>query len=184
VLNQSVLAFVGQAPNLPAEAGSIGHVAADAAAAKLGSDPLAALAPLDWISVAGALLLALLAGGALLLRWRFGRQPVGTTVTWDCGYAAPTARMQYTSSSFAQMLVAMFGWALRPSRHVCKPDGPFPASGEFHSDVPDTVLDRAVIPGSHALTRWLMLFRWFQQGNLQVYLLYIFAVLVILLLWR
>jgi len=32
--------------------------------------------------------------------------------TWDCGYAVPTPRMQYTSSSFARTLVAFFRWVM------------------------------------------------------------------------
>ena len=37
---------------------------------------------------------------------RAARSP--QTVTWDCGYAQPTPRMQYTASSFAQPLTDLF----------------------------------------------------------------------------
>ena len=47
--------------------------------------------------------------------------------SWDCGYARPTARMQYTASSFADTLVALFGWALRPTEDRPRPRGPFPS---------------------------------------------------------
>ena len=60
----------------------------------------------------------------------------------------------------------------------------FPRQAEFHSDVPDVVLDQVVLPAFRS-TAWL--FSWFrvlQQGNIQVYLLYIFVALIVLLLWR
>src|SRR3989304_232380 len=44
-------------------------------------------------------LLALLAWGVLWRRVR--RNGLTRAVTWDCGYAAPTPRMQYTAGSFA-----------------------------------------------------------------------------------
>src|SRR5207249_10899301 len=74
---------------------------------KIGSEfSLAALAPLTWVSFTGLLLIALVLGGSVLLR---ARASLGTVrqaaLTWGCGYAAPTSRMQYTASSFAQMLV-------------------------------------------------------------------------------
>ena len=104
--------------------------------------------------------------------------------TWGCGYLAPTPRMQYTSSSFAQMLVELFGWALRPRTHRPGELSLFPRKTAFHSAVPDTVLDEAVLP---ALRFGAWLFSWFrvfQQGSIQTYLLYIFLALIALLLWR
>jgi len=151
---------------------------------KEASPRLATLAPLVWITVMGLLLIvALLLGGAVL--WtRLDRRVVEAGVTWGCGYVAPTPRMQYTSSSFAQMLVGMFGWVLRPRTHQPKDLPLFPPATSFHSDVPDTVLDEVVLP-TFRFTAWL--FSWFrvlQQGNIQVYLLYIFLALITLLLWR
>jgi len=112
------------------------------------------------------------------------RSPVDTGPTWGCGYAAPTARMQYTGSSFAQMLVSLFAWALRPSRRRPRHLPLFPAPSHFHSEVPDAVLERGVLP-AFRVSAWLCTrLRVFQQGKIQLYLLYIFLTLVALLLWR
>ena len=93
-------------------------------------------------------------------------------------------RMQYTSSSFAQMLVGLFAWALRPRTHSPAVVPLFPQQTDFHSDVPDTVLDEAVLP-TFRFGAWLFSwFRVFQQGSIQTYLLYIFLALIALLLWR
>ena len=145
---------------------------------------LTTLAPLDWIGVMGLLLLAALLLASLVLWTRLRRSVVEPGVTWGCGYAAPTSRMQYTSSSFAQILVGLFGWVLRP--RIKKPaDLPlFPRKTSFHSEVLDTVLDEAVLPAFRFGARLLSWFRVFQQGSVQTYLLYIFLTLLALLLWR
>ena len=169
---------------------------------------LSALAPLDWISVMGLALVAGLALGGGLLWSLIHRHPLATGGTWGCGYTAPNTRMQYTSSSFAQMLVSLFGWALRPftkwpGKLALFPqktdfDGETPGSSPwpgwsavtfpqktgFHSEVPDTVLDGGVLPTFHFVARSFSRLRILQQGNIQIYLLYIFLALVALLLWR
>jgi hydrogenase-4 component B len=92
--------------------------------------------------------------------------------------------MQYTSSSYAQMIVGLFSWALRPRTHRPKVVGLFPQPTEFHSEVPEVVLDEAVLP-AFRFSAWLFSwFRVFQQGSIQMYLLYIFLALILLLLWR
>jgi len=145
---------------------------------------LATLAPLGWISLAGILLLLFLALGRAVLWQRLRANELATGSTWSCGYASPTARMQYTSSSFAQMLVGLFGWALRPQVPRPAEMAIFPEKTEFHSHVPDTVLDRAVLPSFRLTARVFSWFHVFHQGSIQTYLLYIFLTLVALLFWH
>ena len=142
----------------------------------------AALAPLRIVSALGAALVVVLlaAGGWLALRTR---RP-SWAGTWDCGYAAPSVRMQYTSSSFAQLLVGMFAWALRPRIHRPAPRRLFPAPEAFSSHVPDTVLDQVLVPAGHAVGHGLRWFRWVQRGSVHAYLVYILATLVGLLVWQ
>jgi hydrogenase-4 component B len=141
------------------------------------------VAPLAWLSVTGAVLIILLGAVGVLLWQRLASHPHGSGGTWDCGYAAPSARMQYTSSSFAQMLVELFAWALRPRVHPPKVDDLFPTSSRFHSEVPDTVLADAVLPATRGLAWLASGFRIVQQGSIQAYLVYIFVTLIALLLW-
>lgn len=143
------------------------------------AQPLDVLSPLRLLSATGGSLLALfLVSAALLLRRPVARRGP----TWDCGYTLPSRRMQYTSSSFAETLVGFFSWALLPSVHGAAPAGLFPAPTTFRSHVPDTVLDRALIPLSNAGARALRWFRWVQHGNVQLYLVYILATLFVLIL--
>jgi hydrogenase-4 component B len=140
------------------------------------------VAPLVWVSAASAaLLLAIaIAWAWIAARTRAARRDVGT---WDCGYAAPSARMQYSASSFAQMLVALLGWALRPTVHAPRLEGPFPGAAAFESRVPDTVLERVVAPSFERIGRVAAWLRPIQRGSVHLYLVYILATLLALLLW-
>jgi hydrogenase-4 component B len=145
---------------------------------------LAELAPLGWVSVMGVLLVTALQQVGAILWQRLRHSEVAVGPTWGCGYAAPTPRMQYTSSSFAEMLVGLFARVLRPHTRRPAVEGLFPQATAFHSEVPDTVLDGAVLP-AFGFGAWL--FSWvrvFQRGSIQTYLLYIFLALIALLLWR
>ena len=106
------------------------------------------------------------------------------TTTWDCGYAAGGPRIQYTASSFAQILVGLFRWAVFPDVHRPRVQGAFPAAGErFESHAPDPVLDRLLLPALARGRAFLGLFRVIQAGRVQTYLLYIVVTLVALLAW-
>jgi hydrogenase-4 component B len=166
----------------------VGRVLDQAAAAWAGPaapPALAAIAPLGFLAAsnAGLLLGVGLVGAWLAARARRRAVPAGAG-TWDCGYAAPAPRMQYTSSSFAELLVGIFGWALRPRRHGPDLVGPFPAAAGFHSHVPDIVLDRAIVPGFGLAGRIVARLRPIQQGSLHLYLVYILLALFALLVWR
>ncbi len=128
------------------------------------------------------LLLGILAvTGIAAVAWT---RPATQTTTWDCGYAASSPRIQYTASSFAQMLVKLFHWAVLPDEHRPRLDGPFPAAGQrFESHAPDPVLDRFLLPGLLRLRSLLGLARVIQAGRIQAYLLYIVVTLVVLLAW-
>jgi hydrogenase-4 component B len=148
-----------------------------------GDGQLRSLAPLTVVGWMGLALLGGLAGVGALFAGCLRRSPVVQGPTWGCGYAAPTPRMQYTASSFAQMLVALFAWALWPRRRAPRDLPLFPGPAAFHSEVPDAVLDRGVLPGFH-VAAWLFTYlRVFQVGKIQLYLLYIFLTVVALLMW-
>jgi len=118
----------------------------------------------------GLVLLAV--GGAIGLRRRLrGRWRRG--VTWDCGYAAPTARMQYTAGSFAGILTEWFGWILRPARHEERPEALFPGRAALAEHTPETVLEKVVVPVARWVLRVATLARRLQHGRVQAYLFYV-----------
>jgi hydrogenase-4 component B len=133
--------------------------------------------------VAGALAAAALglAGlRSLLLRRRSVRQ----SGTWDCGYGVVDARMQYTSSSFAQPLVGMFHGLLGTHTRWKAIADDFPASAAFATETPDALSKRVFNPALSWIGALFSRLRWLQHGRLQVYVLYIAITLLIVLLWR
>lgn len=133
------------------------------------------------LSIAGLGLVGLITLVALFARWRSRSLGIATGPTWDCGYAAPRSSMQYTSSSFAQWLVDLFAWALRPRIRSRETREIFPGPVHFYSTVPDTVLDLALTPGFRAGAWLLTRARILQQNRVQVYLLYFAVILIVLL---
>jgi hydrogenase-4 component B len=134
--------------------------------------PIQAAAPLGWMPLLSASVLMCAAAAYLLLRRAVRRGAQPRPGTWDCGYAEPGPRMQYTGSSLAQALVGLFSWILWP--RVARPSirGLFPGPARHRTSVPDTVLDRAVLPAIAAAAGFLRWVRLLQQGRIQIYLLY------------
>jgi hydrogenase-4 component B len=128
------------------------------------------------------LLIALLAVTAAVLTVMQMRSRTVRAVTWDCGYAAPSARMQYTAESFAGIITGWFAWILRPEVHETRPEDYFPARAGRTQHTPETVLERLVAPCGHAVLKLADLARAFQHGKVQAYILYLCGALVLLAL--
>ena len=95
--------------------------------------------------------------------------------TWDCGYAAPRARMQYTSGSFGALVSEWFSWILLPVRKRHQVRGLFPRDALRLERVPETVLERVVEPVARAVMRISTAVRRLQHGRLSAYILYLLA---------
>lgn len=111
-----------------------------------------------------------------------GRE-VGASPTWDCGYAVPSPRMQYTAASFAQPLVALFDAVLRTRRDVAPPRGVFPRSARFATATPDPAEVALFRPFFAAAARLAERLHPLQHGRVQLYVLYIALALLALLVW-
>jgi len=120
--------------------------------------------------------LAALSAAAGFLLWRKVATPhLRCGPTWDCGYAAPTAKMQYTSGSFAGVAAAWFFWILRPVRTLRRVRGYFPAEAIRLERVPETVLELVMMPlGTRVMTISTAVRR-LQHGRLSAYILYVVA---------
>ena len=174
---------IGLAPGLVAEPLQRTSLAVLPLLANTAGVPLQELVPMTMITLLGVLLFALIAAFAFWYRRRLKLAPSSKTVTWGCGYQRPSPRMQYSASSFAEMLTSLFAFVLRPQNH--RPDkiaGIFPGRSNFFSHVPEAVLELIYIP---VLTRLYQRFsgvRRLQSGILQQYVLYSLVTLVVLLL--
>ena len=136
------------------------------------------------VSITALALAGLIAALALLRRRLLAKRNVRSTVTWDCGYARPTARMQYTSSSFAQPLTFLFRALLRSRVRVEKPAGLFPARAALATETPDLCHGELYRPAFLKVNWALAKLRWLQHGKVQLYVLYIALTLLLLMIWK
>jgi hydrogenase-4 component B len=145
----------------------------------VGAIPPAPLTVLGQVNIA----VALMAGGAAWFLWRRVRGQGRTLApTWDCGYARPTARMQYTAGSFAGIVVEWFAFILQPVRHEWRPVDAFPSVASYEEHTPETVLERVVEPAGVLVMRAASLARRLQHGRVQAYLVYLLIGVVMLAL--
>jgi NADH:ubiquinone oxidoreductase subunit 5 (subunit L)/multisubunit Na+/H+ antiporter MnhA subunit len=103
------------------------------------------------------------------------RRGAPRSATWGCGYPVPTARMQYTASSFAAPVLAAYR-AVDGVRVVRTP-------ARFATHAFDPVLERLVRPAWHGVRTAAGRLRPLQPGRLSLYLLYVVAAVVTVLLY-
>jgi len=144
----------------------------------------AAIHPLLYVSVVALSLYAVSLLIALLRRFLLGGRPVERSVTWDCGYARPHARMQYSASSFAQPIVDFFKGILRTQKHAPKISEYFPDSSSFKTETADLFSETLFRPALGFIHRIAEKLTWIQHGQLQVYILYILFTLIALFIWK
>jgi formate hydrogenlyase subunit 3/multisubunit Na+/H+ antiporter MnhD subunit len=109
------------------------------------------------------------------------KRAVRESVTWDCGYTAPNARMQYTASSFSDPVITMFNPVLRSRKNVGKPVPLFPLSAAIETKTPDVILDRLFTPVFVFAASVADRLHRMKKGFNQVYILYIVLTLFSLL---
>lgn len=145
------------------------------------ADSIPSLLSLTMLGTGFLVLVALLAGFRI---WLLHGRPVEEALTWDCGYARPSSRMQYTASSFAQPLMNFFA-AITGSTTRFKPlDRFYPVAAEFATATPDIARTRLFDPVFRKVRHALMKLRWIQHGHPQLYVLYIAITLLTLFLWK
>ncbi|MCL7487172.1 MAG: hydrogenase [Desulfobulbaceae bacterium] len=148
-----------------------------------GPHMLPALAPLPYISFTALLFLLLL---LLLFLFSKGRGNLADRhlSTWGCGYSGFVPRAQYSTSSFAQMIMTQYRLILMSRFEGKTATGLFPEESSFSSRTPDVVLDRLLVPGCGAFAgKVVRIRRAIHQGTIGVYLLYTALVLCLLLLF-
>jgi NADH:ubiquinone oxidoreductase subunit 5 (subunit L)/multisubunit Na+/H+ antiporter MnhA subunit len=151
--------------------------------------PAAGLLPyLRLLYPAFAIAASLIAAAAAMLALLSRRQP-RAAVTWDCGYAEPTARMQYTASSTGEWFWRRLpmdrrhpgGMAVSPASS--RPAGLFPDTAAFSTETADPFSSRWYEPFAATWTARFERLRWLQQGRLTIYLVYILVTTIIGVAW-
>ena len=133
------------------------------------------------ITLAAMIFLAVLLIVLALRRVLYQGKPIGQSGTWGCGFTQPTARMQYTGTSYAASILEFFQPAAPLEIEHTAIRGRFPKPTRYHSHIHDIVerhLNRLVV----APVLWLFdKLRWMQHGDIHLYIGYILLALVVLL---
>jgi len=147
------------------------------------SCPLDSLTPVS--AIAGSSLILL--GACLILYFivakkiKLSRAP--RAGTWSCGYAHPTARMQYSASSFAQILTGLFQRVLHPKIHAPKIRSIFAKPSRFETHIDEPILDRKLLPLARFFKKLFSQARPLQRGLTHQYLVYMALMVIALLIW-
>ncbi len=121
-----------------------------------------------------ALVLAVVVALVGAARIALGRGRSSTmAATWGCAYPRPSARMQYTASSFGAPILAAFGSLAKPAVRR--------TPTTYVTDAEDRVLSRVVEPTWARVRTAAATLRPLQQGRVTTYLQYIVVTLIVLL---
>jgi hydrogenase-4 component B len=134
-----------------------------------------------WFTVSALSLLLLAALIFAFLRRRESLLPAGSGPTWGCGYLQPSGRIQYTASSFGAMFGSVAAPLIRSRIRRSAIAGVAPAAATLSYLPEETVLYRVILPVLSLVGKGFAFLRRLQHGEVQVYILYVFVTLVLLM---
>ena len=140
-----------------------------------GIEALLSVSKVSWFLF--ALIFVLLGIRKLVLQ----KKTVSISPTWNCGYTAPTAKIQYTASSFVKTYSKLLGIIFLIIKRREKVFGVFPGAAHLETHPYDKIEKWFVDYPINKLKIFLGRFRFFQNGQLQFYILYgiIFIIAII-----
>lgn len=103
--------------------------------------------------------------------------------TWACGFAHGTAKTQYTDASFAEPQAESFGYIMGIRERRKMDSGYFPARASLEITAPDRALTKWFTPLFYGIARVCDACKVLQSGRIHLYILYILASLIALLVW-
>lgn len=92
--------------------------------------------------------------------------------TWACGYISPTAKQQYTASSFVRTYTKLNSATLLFNKHEKEINGFFPTDGHYESHAYDKIEKWLIDKPIKIFKSFLGRFLFIQNGKLQSYILY------------
>ena len=92
--------------------------------------------------------------------------------TWNCGYTAPTSKIQYTAASFVKTYSKLFGMVFLIFKKEKEVEGIFPTSAYLETRPYDKIEKWFIDYPTTNLKLFLDRFRFVQNGRLQFYILY------------
>jgi hydrogenase-4 component B len=142
------------------------------------------LMPLTIVVWIVLLFLALVLGLIAVRRFLLGGMPMPVRETWSCGFSQVSSRFQYTSASFARMIVDLMKNILFFRHHGGSVEGVFPGKTHVTSSVHDVSEEMVYKPGLAFLNYISEKFGHSRIRYTQLYLVYILLFLMFLLVWK
>jgi len=142
-----------------------------------GMEALLSISQAAWYFI----LLVLLIWG--IRKWVNRKRTTSVSPTWICGYVAPTARIQYTATSYVKTYSKLFAAFFLIFKKEKEVTGIFPTDAHLETRPYDKIEKWLIDYPTIQLKRFLGRFRFIQNGRVQSYVLYgIVFVLFILIL--
>ena len=140
-----------------------------------GIEALISISHVSWYLI--IFIVFMLAIRKLILR----KRTIAVLPTWNCAYTAPTAKIQYTASSFVKTYSQLFGMIFLIFKKEKEVQGIFPKKAYLETRPYDKVEKWFIDYPTTNLKLFLGHFNFFQNGKLQFYILYgiIFIVSII-----
>ena len=106
-------------------------------------------------------------------------------VTWNCG-TYPTQRQQYSAIGFSKPVRRAFDYMLKPKRQVTyvrKDHAYFGRQLSYKLEIPDMITEKLYAPFQQRFVKISALLRRLQQGSVRLYVGYVMAAMVAVLIW-
>lgn len=110
---------------------------------------------------------------------------VQSDVTWNCG-TIPTARQQYSATGFSKPVRRAFDYLLKPKREVSyvrKDHQYFGRLMSYKLELPDMITEKLYLPLQKYFVVSSAFLRRLQQGSVRLYVSYVMAAMIAVLVW-
>ena len=138
---------------------------------------------LDTVALVGMGCIVLVVALLCLRRRLLAGRSVARRETWGCGYQFGTARIQYTSASFAEPLSSIFASPMGLKVQEKLGHGYFPGRAMLSISAPDRLRTLLYTPLFAGIAHVCNALKIMQHGRIYLYILYILVTLVALLIW-
>ena len=119
----------------------------------------------------------------MVLRYVATLGRIKKSTTWGCGYNKPSAKIQYTGYSFSENFTTLFSTVLDIHNRRKMPNTIFVEKGSFFSYCFDCFDSRIYRPLMKRIRMLMSMFAIIQSGNTQLYILYMLAFTIGVILW-